>query len=214
MKRVLVSFLLFSLVILVAVAPVMAAEVYDFYRYDIQFLPDFEYTETFGSEYFVYEGFVPDGKYHVVICYSDTSEVFIDFGVIDVVYEYISMDSVYLFQCDATVTVFGDGVADQVELSLYLASDSELAVFQVSSMGEKVPAEPEVYVSFISVSGDSEKLSVFLDDMNHVLSVFTVSTVIPVFVVGVSLAGSLCICWFGYRFVKSRIRKSFEKGNL
>lgn len=165
MKRVFSALAVILLVVACAV-PVMAAEAYDFYRYDIQFLPDFEYNENAGSDYFFCDSFVPEGTYHIVGYVAELYPlVAMDFGVVDIVYDtYFPEDDIFSFEYECVVQLHVDNdFGDSIPVRFTLMSDSDVSIFSFYLAGvELFPASSDYFLSFIPVLDQSQ---VVLDSM-------------------------------------------------
>lgn len=54
----------------------------------------------------------------------------------------------------------------------------------------------------------------FLSSVTDSLASFNIDILSKIFVAGFGIAAPLCICWFGYRFIKKRVSKALSKGSL
>lgn len=63
-------------------------------------------------------------------------------------------------------------------------------------------------------AGVAGELSAFNTTITGALKDFTTTNLATILVAALGVSAGLCICWFGYRFIKRAVSKAMKKGSL
>jgi len=231
-KRVLPVVLVLSILFPVLLLPAVAVEPeeYVFEPYEMPslysdhpFLPD----DDLGT--FAYFGHLPDGRYTMELDVNDTYlyEYGLNYsisGVFDLTFDYISDEDIpsLIVPIVLEVTDLDSGITNSYSFNIlfeiygYNSSDFTITAFYVVS-GDNTDAV--VDLSFLDqvvlVSYDlGNDLNPFLTTLVSGLVDLSVGNIVQVILVALGVVSAPVLCWFGYRFVKRKLLKSFKKGKI
>jgi len=210
MKRVFSLFLVLLLVAPLLLIGVSAAETYEperyefYYRPSISMLDDFEF-DVEGDGWFLYEGFLPSGRYHARFVLDETRTL--DIGMCDIVYYEMVPGEVYY----SAGIFFIESGEELGSYEVYFESDginSATAFFVQGSFGFDV-GWTLVLERIGDVPGDSvslsDELSTFISSLISSQVYYSTGNLILIFVSALLFAASPAICWFAYRFIKGKL---------
>lgn len=224
---------LFSLVLVaLLLVPVLCVSVFaseaDYYEFE--YFPSVsEFSDSLDSNLdgstsegyasYLMEDLVPEGTYRILLL--EGSNLYFDFGVFDIV--YAPSDSTNF---DLEWRAFGEVYSD-FTITFALFSNSSFSVFTYTRWGNANFPDLDLPSSSIrlvpvgsssapdsSVSESEFSLDLFLASINSGLFDLNTSVLVSVITAALVICVPLALAWFGYRYLKRKVRDSIMKGKI
>lgn len=224
MKRVIPLFLVLVMVFPALLLPAAAAQpeeyVFEYFELPVAYV-DYPFLPNNGYSVFFYDGVLPEGMYTIIPVTNallvQLGYKFSILGTYCVKYDSYDPDIQgypFVTSVSATMTYPDNSRVDHdnADVSLLLFDDDvdQYTLFSIQNETNIPYVDSIIFVSY----DFGNELTSFLGSLTAGLVDLSVGNIVQVILVALGVVSTPVLCWFGYRFVKWKLLKSFKKGKI
>ena len=223
MKRVLSVVLVLSILFPVLLLPAAAAEpeeyVFEYFEMPVVYV-DYPFLPNDDYSVFWYDGVLPEGVYTIIpVTNAHMAQQGFKYSILGTYcikydsYDHDIQGHPFVTSLSATMTYPDNSVQHvNVDVSLLLFDDDvdQYTLFSLYNGGTFPFVDSVIFVSY----DFGIELTSFLGSLTAGLVDLSVGNIVQVILVALGVVSAPVLCWFGYRFVKRKLLKSFKKGKI